>query len=487
MDVPRAPAPRVPAPRVTVLGAAGTVTGSCALVESAEGARVLVDVGLFQGRKELRLRNWAPFAVDPSSVDAVVLTHAHVDHCGLLPKLVREGFAGPVFATPNTVRLVRIVLPDSGHLHEEEAAFANRAGYSKHRPALPLYTEADAERSLRHLRTVEFAEPVAIAPGVELTFRHAGHILGAASPVLQLTGTGHRLVFSGDLGRDDHPLLVPPDPLPVDGPADAADDGAPIDLVLCESTYGDRDAPDLDVAGVLAETVGDAARRGGVVVVPAFAVDRTEMVLHHLDALVRAGAIPSLPVFVDSPMASAALGVYRDAALVADPELRPEVHGAALFDALDLAETRSVDESKELGSRRGPMVIVSASGMATGGRVLHHLAGRMGDGRNAIVLVGFQAPGTRGARLAAGEPTIKLLGAEREVAARVVAVPLSAHADRSGLVAWLGSGPPVRRVLLDHGEPDALASLADHLRRSPPPGLPDVSIAEAGEAIALDR
>ncbi|MEX2626275.1 MAG: MBL fold metallo-hydrolase, partial [Ilumatobacteraceae bacterium] len=199
-------------PEVTVLGAAGTVTGSCNLVESPEGGRVLVDVGLYQGRKELRLRNWAPFPFEPASIDAVVLTHAHVDHCGLLPKLVRDGFTGAVHATPNTARLARIVLPDSGHLHEEEAAFANRKGYSKHDPALPLYTEADAERSLQHLREVDFGAPTVVAPGIEVTFRHAGHILGAASPSIRFVGTGRRAVFSGDLGRDDHPLLVAPDP-----------------------------------------------------------------------------------------------------------------------------------------------------------------------------------------------------------------------------------------------------------------------------------
>ncbi len=462
-------------PLLTVLGAAGTVTGSCALVESAEGGRVLVDVGLYQGRKELRLRNWEPFAFDPASIDAVVLTHAHVDHCGLLPKLVREGFDGPVHATPNTVRLAGIVLPDSGHLHEEEAAFANRKGYSKHRPALPLYTEADAERSLRHLRAVEFDEREAVAPGIEVTFRHAGHILGAASPSIRLPATGHRIVFSGDLGRDDHPLLVRPDPL---------DDGSegPVDIVVCESTYGDRETPRDAVSDVLARIVTDAARRGGVVLVPAFAVDRTEMVLHHLDELVRTGRIPSVPVFVDSPMASAALEVYRAAALDGDPELRPETHGTRLFAALDVTETRTVDASKELNARRGPMIIVSASGMATGGRVLHHLANRMGDSRNTIVLVGFQAPGTRGARLAAGETTVKLLGAEREVAADVVAIPLSSHADRTELTAWLTSGPTPGRVLLTHGESAAADSLADHLAGSIDA---DVAVPALGDRFAL--
>ena len=442
-------------PGITVLGAAGTVTGSSYLVESAEGGRVLVDVGLYQGRKELRLRNWAPFAIDPTSLDAVVLTHAHVDHSGLLPKLVVEGFAGAVYATPGTAALTRIVLPDSGYLHEEEAAFANRKGYSKHSPALPLYTRAQAEACLDQLREVSFARPSTVASGIEVTFGHAGHILGASSPSVRLTGTGHRVVFSGDLGRSDHPLLVAPDPV--------AANGSRLDVAVCETTYGDREAPEADVADVLEAVVSDTARRGGVVVIPAFAVDRTEMVLHHLDALVRTGRIPTIPVFVDSPMASAALQVYRRAARAGDPEIRPELHGTDLFAALELTETRSVEESKELNTRRGPLIVISASGMATGGRVLHHLANRMGDSRNTIVLVGFQAPGTRGDRLASGERNIKLLGAERDVAAKVVTVPLSAHADRSDLLAWLRSGPEPQRVVLTHGEAEASASFAEHL------------------------
>lgn len=471
-------------PTVSLLGATDTVTGSSSLLESPEGGRILVDVGLYQGRKELRLRNWAPFPVDPSTLDAIVLTHAHVDHCGLLPKLVRDGFNGPVLASANTVRLARIVLPDSGHLQEEEAAFANRRGYSKHHPALPLFTRADAEHSLLRLRPIGFDATTAVAPGIEVSLRHAGHILGAASVHLRFTGSGQRVVMSGDLGRSDHPLLVAPDPL--DGR-----DGDPADLVVCESTYGDRDAPEVDVGEVLAEVIGEAARRGGVVVIPAFAVDRTEMVLHHIARLTRAGVVPSIPVVVDSPMASAALEVYRRAAAVADPEVRPEWHGTELFGDVDLREVRSVEESKELTGRRGPSIVISASGMATGGRVLHHLAARMGDSRNAIVLVGFQAPGTRGARLAAGERSIKLLGVHRDVAARVVAVPLSAHADRSELTEWLVSGTaahggePPRRILLNHGEPSASESFATTLSGLPQLADTWVGLAESGTAVLL--
>lgn len=468
--------------RVTPLGATDTVTGSSTLLESPEGGRVLVDVGLYQGRKDLRLRNWAAFPVEPSSIDAVVLTHAHVDHCGLLPKLVRDGFAGRVYASPNTVRLAHIVLPDSGHLQEEEAAEANRRGYSKHTPALPLFTRADAEASLVRLDPVEFGETVAVAAGVEISLRHAGHILGACSVEARLAGTDAPVVLSGDLGRADHPLLVAPDGLD--------DLVAPAGLVLCESTYGDRDAPEADVSAMLAEVVTEAARRGGVVVIPAFAVDRTEVVLMHLDRLVRDASIPSLPVVVDSPMASSALEVYRRAARMGDPEIRSEFHGTELFADVDLREVRTVEESRDLTGRRGPLIVVSASGMATGGRVLHHLAARMGDSRNTIALVGFQAPGTRGARLVAGERSIKILGAMREVAARVVSVPLSAHADRRELIGWLrsaASSSAPRRIVVNHGERIASTALVDALRRDPMFAETRIEGAESGRAVHVSE
>jgi metallo-beta-lactamase family protein len=384
------------APTLTFLGAAGTVTGSRHLIETPSGARVLVDCGLFQGPKALRQRNWASMSLDggqiaAASIDAVVLTHAHVDHCGAIPRLVREGFTGPVYATPGTVALARIVLPDSGHLHEEEAAYANRVGYSRHHPALPLYTEADAVASLERFVEVPFDRPYAVVPGVEVTWRHAGHILGAAWLDVMLHDPGRRIVFSGDLGRGTHPLLRPPAPI------STAAGGRPVDVVVCESTYGDEEHPDDQVDQVLVEVVTEAARRGAAVLVPAFAVDRTEVVLHHLDRLVGSGAIPSVPVVVDSPMASAALGVYRHEAARGSTEFRREATEGRLFAHLDLRETRTPEESKELNEHHGPLVIVSASGMATGGRILHHLAVRMGDPRTTILLVGFQAPGTRGA------------------------------------------------------------------------------------------
>ncbi len=484
------------APTLTFLGAAGTVTGSRHLIETPAGSRVLVDCGLFQGPKALRQRNWESMAINgeriaAGSIDAVVLTHAHVDHCGAIPRLVREGFTGSVYATPGTVALARIVLPDSGHLHEEEAAYANRVGYSRHHPALPLYTEAEAIASLERFVEVPFDVAREVAPGVEVTWRHAGHILGAAWLDVLLEDPGRRIVFSGDLGRGTHPLLGPPTPIP------ATDGRRPVDVVVCESTYGDEEHPDDDVDGVLTEVVTDAARRGGTVLIPAFAVDRTEVVLHHLDRLVGSLAIPSIPVVVDSPMASAALSVYRREAALGSPEFRHEATQGRLFAHLDLTETRTPEESKGLNEHHGPLVIVSASGMATGGRILHHLAVRMGDPRTTILLVGFQAPGTRGEALAAGAPTIKLLGAHRPVGATVRTLPLSSHADRSELLDWIdgartapGSGPDEHRrvaarpvVYVVHGEPDAADALAGALVSER--HLPAV-VARHGERVRLD-
>ncbi|RMH77900.1 MAG: MBL fold metallo-hydrolase [Actinomyces sp.] len=429
---------------VTFLGAAGTVTGSRHLV-SAGGRRLLVDCGLFQGRKELRRRNWEPLGVDLDTLDGVVLTHAHVDHCGYLPRLVAQGWRGPVHCSVATAELAAIVLPDAGHLQEEEAEHANRHGYSKHDPALPLYTEEDARRCLDLLRVVE-EHPVEAVPGMTLRLRPAGHILGARTVHLE-TG-GRRLVFSGDLGRSVHPLLDPPAPI---GPAD---------LVVCESTYGDTEHPDVDVEDRMAEAVGDALGRGGVVLVPAFAVDRTEVVLWHLDRLMADGRLPVVPVFVDSPMACAALDVYRRAVRRGADGVRAEIAGTELFRVVDPVPVRTVEQSKALNARRGPMIIVSASGMATGGRVLHHLATRLGDDRNLVLLVGFQAPGTRGDRLRRGERTLRFFGSDHPVVAKVASIALSAHADRSDLLDWLATAHGDPEVAVVHGEAGASAALA---------------------------
>jgi metallo-beta-lactamase family protein len=436
-------------PILEFLGAARTVTGSKSLLDLPD-AQVLVDCGLFQGRKELRLANWDPFPVDPASLDAIVLTHAHVDHCGYLPRLVRLGFTGPAYCTAGTGKLAEIVLSDSAHLLEEEAAFANRMGYSKHRPAQPLYTAADSHDALGHLVTVDFDSPIEVAPGLTATWRRAGHIAGAAWIEARLDSSvaprATTVSFSGDLGRPTHPLLRPPAPI------------ARADVVVVESTYGDTEHAERDPDAVIAAAVNDAARCGGVIVVPAFAVDRTEVVLWHLDRLVATGDVPSVPVIVDSPMACRALDFYRDEVRRGSPEIRTELHGTELFSNLDIVQTKSAEESKALNARRGPMVIVSASGMATGGRVVHHLANRIGDHRNTVLLAGFQAPGTRGDLLRSGARTIKLLGQYVPVRAKVLAVDLSSHADRSELLDWLGTAAP-RIVYVNHGEPDAADAL----------------------------
>ncbi|HSP98832.1 MAG TPA: MBL fold metallo-hydrolase [Candidatus Dormibacteraeota bacterium] len=437
-------------PLLRFLGAAGTVTGSRFLVDTGS-ARVLVDCGLFQGLKELRLRNWQAFPVPPESIDAVVVTHAHLDHSGYLPALARDGFGGPVFATTDTVAMSRIVLPDSGRVQEEDAAYAARAGYSKHAPPLPLYTEADAQRVLHQFRATEFAVPLEVAAGVRATFQPAGHILGSAHVTLSIDGTAPRtIVFSGDLGRPQHPLLRPPAPPPV------------ADVMVVESTYGDRRHEDEASMQAFAAALRRTAERGGVAIIPSFAVDRTEVVLFHIRSLIGEGRVPQLPVYVDSPMALAALSVYREAIAAGRPDVEIEVHGGDPFDTGDLHEARTPAQSRAINDVRGPAVIISASGMATGGRVLHHLLQRLDNPRNTVVLVGFQAAGTRGRSLLEGATSLKLLGRYVPVRAEIVNVPaFSVHADRDEIVAWLRAAPRApETAFVVHGEPAAATSLA---------------------------
>ena len=459
-------------PVLTFLGATGTVTGSRFLVEVGD-ARILIDCGLYQGQRELRRRNWEPFPVDPERIDAVVITHAHVDHVGYLPALGAgttggrqgdrhrnrdgdrrgSGFRGPVYATPHTAELAGIVLPDAGRLQEEDAAHANRHGYSKHTPALPLFTEADAFDVLRQFVPVANGTAADLPGGVRLTFRRAGHILGSAAAHLTLPG-GRTLVVSGDLGRPHHPVLAPPEP-----PGHA-------DVLLVESTYGDRDHHDEGVVERLGELVARTVARGGKVVIPAFAVDRTEVVLFHLRELMAAGTVPEVPVIVDSPMAQRALAVYRRAFLDRSDEFRPELFdGGDPFDTGTLVEVTDAQASRLVDESDEPSIIVSASGMATGGRVVHHLAATLPHERNAVALVGYQAPGTRGARLAAGERQLKMLGRWWPVRAEVEQFDgLSVHADAGELAAWVASadGEP-DTVHIVHGEPEASVALQHRL------------------------
>jgi metallo-beta-lactamase family protein len=436
---------------LTFLGGAGTVTGSKALLDTAQG-RVLVDCGLFQGPKELRERNWTDLPVPGEEVDAVLLTHAHLDHCGYLPRLVRQGFRGPILCTDGTRRLAKIVLADSGRLQEEQADHANRHGYSRHEPALPLYTEEDARACSDLFRVVELERQVEVLPGLTATWQRAGHILGAAWIMVRVEdraeGAGCTAVFSGDLGRDSHPLLRPPAPI---GSAD---------LVVTESTYGDRTHPPDDADDAMTDAVDAVVRSRGALVIPAFSVDRTEMVLWHLDRLVGSGRVPRLPVLLDSPMALRALEVYEQETDAGSAEIRPSLRGKPLFPSLDLIEVRTVEESKAVNDRHGPFVVVSASGMVTGGRVLHHLANRIDRPDTIVMLVGYQARGTRGASLEAGASSVRMLGQDFPVRAQVVSVPLSSHADRDELLAWLRTATtPPARVLVNHGEPESTRAL----------------------------
>lgn len=426
------------------LGATGTVTGSRYLVER-EGRRLLVDCGLFQGVKKLRQRNWEPFPIPPDSIDAVLLTHAHIDHTGYLPVLVREGFSGPVWCTSATRDLCGILLPDAAWLQEEEARFANRHGISKHDPAEPLFTREDADRALSLLRDQPFDQPFDLEVGLRARFGRAGHILGAAW--IHLTAAdGATLLFSGDLGRDEQPLMVGP----------AIPD--PADSIVLESTYGDRRHPDKDPADSLADLVSSTAARGGVILIPAFAVGRTQAILRIVATLIGEGRIPKIPVFIDSPMASDATELLR---------LHPKDHELTEDELRAMHEivriTRSVEESKAVSARRGPMIVISASGMATGGRVLHHLKAFAPDHRNLILFAGFQAAGTRGASMVGGTDSVKIHGQYVPIRAEVKVLDgLSAHADYDDLLAWLARlARPPRHVYLTHGE----EASSDALRR----------------------
>jgi metallo-beta-lactamase family protein len=436
---------------IQFLGAAGTVTGSMHLV-TANGRRVLLDCGLFQGLKELRLRNWRDPAFDPKSLDAVVISHAHIDHTGALPLLVRRGYRGPIYCTAATADLLGVLLPDSAHLQEEEADRANRYTYSKHKPALPLYTTADAQRALGQLTPAGYGRPFPVAGDLTVTYRIAGHILGAATVDLT-TGAGPRIVFSGDLGRYDRPILPDPEPAPV------------ADVLLLESTYGDRQH--LDARGTddeLVRIVKETADRGGALLVPAFVVDRTQEFLWMLQHLEQAGRIPVLPVFVDSPSATLVTEIYRKHGEDLDGEMRSEIaDGQTTLHSKRCQFTQSVEESKRLNDLRGPVIIISASGMATGGRILHHLQHRLPDPRTTVLLVGFQAAGTRGRSLQDGAKTLKMFGEQVPVNARVETIHgLSAHADQAELLRWLGGFTrPPRTTYLVHGEPESARALSE--------------------------
>jgi metallo-beta-lactamase family protein len=433
--------------QLTFLGGVGTVTGSRYLLE-ANSRRVLVDCGLFQGYKQLRLKNWIAPPFDPAGIDAVVLTHAHIDHSGYIPLLVRRGFRGKIYCTPATFELCRILLPDSGYLQEEEARFANKHGYSKHSPALPLYTQADAEAALARFETRRVEDALEVAPGVTCTLTRAGHLLGAASALVSTRRAN--VLFSGDLGRSNDSLMKPPAPPPAS------------DYLVIESTYGDRQHDAADIEGELGAVIRTAAERGATIVAPAFAVGRAQLLLLLLARLKSRGAIPDLPVYLDSPMAIDVTELYR--IFSAEHRMSP-AETAALGKVATLIHT--ADESKALARRRGPQIIVAASGMATGGRVIHHLKVFAPDPKNLILLTGFQAGGTRGAALAAGARSVRIHGQDAPVNCPVLQLSsMSAHADADELIAWMRRMPaPPKRTFVTHGEPAASDALRVRIQR----------------------
>lgn len=426
---------------LTFLGGVGTVTGSKYIVEHEEN-RILVDCGLFQGFKALRLKNWAPFPVEPRSIDSVILTHAHIDHSGYLPLLVKQGFAGRILCSKATADLCQILLPDAGHLQEKDAEFANRHGFSKHKPALPLYTLEDAQKVLEQLTPVPFDQDRALPGGGSIRLRHAGHILGAAT--VQLDWAGTTITFSGDLGRFADPIMF--DPASIER----------TDYLLVESTYGDRRHDTRDPADALAEIVETTSARGGTVVIPAFAVGRAQSLMFHLQRLKTQGRLANVPIFLDSPMAEDASDIFctniKDHKL-SEAECRRSCAVAHYV--------RSVEESKALTTNPMPKVIISASGMATGGRVLHHLKQYAPDRNNTILFAGFQAGGTRGAAMMAGANSIKLHGEYVPVRAQVHNLDmLSAHADADETLRWLRSfKTSPRMTFITHGEPAASDAL----------------------------
>jgi metallo-beta-lactamase family protein len=450
---------------IQFLGAAGTVTGSKHLINTAsnpggkDGFQVLIDCGLFQGPREWRERNWQDMPVPSREIDAVILTHAHLDHSGWIPRLVQEGFTGPIYATPATVDLCAVLLPDSGHLQEEDAAFHNKHQTSKHKPALPLYTMQQAQQSLARLQSLDFGETKQLCPELSFRFVHSAHILGASMVEVTARASGgtRQLLFTGDIGRVRDSETAP-GKVVYSGPQE----GESADLLVMESTYGNREHPHDDPRPQLAKLVSDAVNRGGSVVVPAFAVERTQKFLFMLKALMESGQIPRVPVHTDSPMAIQAVNIFlkhteeftddtkRMVAQFGSPLTWPGFH----FDS-------AVDDSKKINDLRFPVIIVSSSGMANGGRVLHHLMQRLPDPRNLVLFIGFQAQGTRGAIIKNGAPTVKIFGQSVSVRAQVAALEqFSDHADTPELLEWLRTfKKQPQTTYLVHGDPDASAQL----------------------------
>lgn len=436
-------------------GAAGTVTGSRHALFIGSHI-VLIDCGLYQGLKELRQRNWSALPVPAADIRDVIVTHAHVDHTGYLPRLVKEGFRGQIWATPATAELMRILLPDTGHLQEEEAMYANRKQYSRHSPALPLFTADDAKQVFPLIRTASYEEPVSLDGGVDFRFHDAGHILGSAFCDVRVTSPrATRIVFSGDIGRHDAPILA--DPSIVEE----------ADYLIFETTYGDRVREPVSAKDDLAEAVKEGLGRGGAVVIPAFAVERSQELLYMLGELLDEGRIPDVPIYLDSPMALEVLKVFTKHPELYDAEARSRADRRGLVALKNLRITTTVSESKAINTARRPLIIISSSGMATGGRVVHHLAQRLPDPESTVLLVGYQAVGTRGRQLQEGQASIKMHGQKVQVRAHIRTVRgFSGHADANELLAWMRHFKrPPRLSFAVHGEPHAANEFAERLRR----------------------
>jgi len=440
--------------KLTFLGAAGSVTGSKYLVE-ASGKRLLVDCGIFQGSQELQDRNYKPLPVDPKTIDYAVLTHAHLDHTGWLPVLVKAGYDGPIFANPATIELSTLLLKDSAHLQQEDTLHARTHKYSRHPDPQPLYTPDDVEPTLRLLKPMPRKGSFDISPEFHVVSYDAGHILGSSSLELTISENGKKIValFSGDIGRYDQPILNDPTTPPSNA-----------DVLICESTYGDREHPDGDPSGLLAEIVNRVVKRGGSIVIPAFAIGRTQTFMYYLRQLEDEQRIPRLPVYVDSPMALSATDLYLKHREDHDVEFAREEGSDGHGDPLNVHEfhlTRTVEESKAINDVKKPCIIISASGMVSGGRVLHHIAQRISDARNAVILAGFQAEGTRGRALLGGAKKLKLFGEDVPVCAEILEMgQFSAHAGKSELLRWLAALPAApKQTYLTHGEPSAAQAL----------------------------
>ena len=437
---------------ITFLGAAETVTGSRHLL-TLNDKKILVDCGLFQGGEDLRQRNWQQFPIDPAEIDAIVVTHAHLDHIGYLPKIVKLGYRGPIYATSATIQLARISLPDSGRIQEEDARFANKHRFTKHDPALPIYTEQDAYEALKHMRPVHYFEFTSLPGGAQFQFLPAGHILGSAYAEIYFEN-GERILMSGDLGRYNTPIIKDPTEVSFS------------EYLVLESTYGDRLHVTEDPEAKLEAIIKDAIQNGSVVLIPSFAIGRTQELLYHIHALQDRKAIPRIPIFVDSPMANSSTLVYGGAVDEFDKEMKIELSEGHTPLKPDYVEfIRDSNQSKALNSRSGPMMIIAGSGMCTGGRIVHHLRHRLDDPSTVVLFAGYQAEGTLGRKLIDREPEVRIHGVEVPVRARIEALgSLSAHADYSEILKWLeGFKTPPKVTFIVHGEPPAQASLKEKI------------------------